>query len=667
MTSRRLLRILEMEHRQSQLLLERLERLGLSWDEYRRGYLAPNAAVLARYAATGDPRLYDIYLDERHRLFREPPATPGELAELQRLLESDAAATGIPEPAGTTLAAGDVRPVRVMAVGDCLLGETRAFLRGMGARRGQDVYFDHLYMSARMGRGLAPSEETRRRLADEHWDVVAFSFLTYEGIPPYQAFLADAPRLSDAEVDERAADLAALMRGYLQPLRDVSDRPFLLHNACGLPLRTRRRLNPLVPALAADTRRALKALNGHIGRIAGELENTILIDEVDVTRHGLRAAARPFLPRRVTKGAQFHTSRFGVMVAERYLEVIDALNSLGRTKVLALDMDNTLWDGVMAEGEVSHHEDRQRLLRELQECGILLVAVSKNDPGSIRWDEMLLQPEHFALLKVSWDQKATAIEEAAHQLNLGRDSFVLVDDNPAERHLVEQAHPEVRTLDATDEGTWRWLRWMLEFPNTGRTEEARQRTATYRAAAARQEVLSGPQDYAAMMESLGLRATLRVADRKDLTRVRELMHRTNQFNTTTLRPSVDEVKEMAAGGGHGLYVATLADRFADLGLVAVVLVRRDPPGIVIEDVVMSCRAMGFGFEYLMLRRVLEAEMPWSVCRARIVATDRNGPVRDLFAEAGFQPTGAGEWTLDDISNGPEVPAWFADLSEARLR
>lgn len=119
---------------------------------------------------------------------------------------------------------------------------------------------------------------------------------------------------------------------------------------------------------------------------------------------------------------------------------------------------------------------------------------------------------------------------------------------------------------------------------------------------------------------------------------------------------------MATARHYGLYVATLSDRFSDLGLVGVVVVRRDPPGIVIEDVVMSCRAMGFGLEQLMLRRVLEAEAPWSTCRGLVVPTEKNGPVRDLFSEAGFRSGGEGEWVLCDIGDAPPAPSWLNEPS-----
>jgi FkbH-like protein len=100
----------------------------------------------------------------------------------------------------------------------------------------------------------------------------------------------------------------------------------------------------------------------------------------------------------------------------------------------------------MAEGPVRHYRDRQALLKRLQEGGILLVAVSKNDPQAIRWNEMVLQPEDFAVLAIGWELKPTTLAEIAAQLNLGLDAFVFLDDNPTERGLVASHLPQVRGL-----------------------------------------------------------------------------------------------------------------------------------------------------------------------------------------------------------------------------
>ena len=103
-----------------------------------------------------------------------------------------------------------------------------------------------------------------------------------------------------------------------------------------------------------------------------------------------------------------------------------------------VDFDNTLWDGVMANGPVKQRKDIQTLLKKIKSAGILLVAISKNDPKNIRWNEMLLQKSDFIILKINWNMKIKNIQEVAEELNLGFDTFTFIDDNPVERDLVKK-------------------------------------------------------------------------------------------------------------------------------------------------------------------------------------------------------------------------------------
>jgi HAD superfamily phosphatase (TIGR01681 family) len=181
--------------------------------------------------------------------------------------------------------------------------------------------------------------------------------------------------------------------------------------------------------------------------IAAQLPHVWFVDEIAVAqRLGYRVANRPIVTGQPFVEALFHRRRFGFGLAETYLEVVRAYDRLRGVKVIAVDFDNTLWDGVMAEGPVRHYRDRQALLKRLQEGGILLVAVSKNDPQAIRWNEMVLQPEDFAVLAIGWELKPTTLAEIAAQLNLGLDAFVFLDDNPTERGLVASHLPQVRGL-----------------------------------------------------------------------------------------------------------------------------------------------------------------------------------------------------------------------------
>jgi FkbH-like protein len=171
------------------------------------------------------------------------------------------------------------------------------------------------------------------------------------------------------------------------------------------------------------------------------------------------------------------------------------------------------------------------------------------------------------LHKISWNHKPQSIAEAAQQLELGIDSFVAIDDNPAERALIAHQLPVVGLLDSTDPASWNALEFMLSFPNTRQTAESAARTARYRANANRREAMVGQLDYPAMMASLHLRATWSQARAKHLTRIHELLQRTNQFNTTTQRRTPAELRAALDDPQFSISVCSLGDRFGELGIV----------------------------------------------------------------------------------------------------
>jgi FkbH-like protein len=318
----------------------------------------------------------------------------------------------------------------------------------------------------------------------------------------------------------------------------------------------------------------------------------------------------------------------------------------------------------MADGAVAHFKDRQQLLLKLKNAGILLVALSKNSPELIRWNEMALQPSDFVQLKISWDLKVRSIQESAKDLNLGLDSFVVIDDNPAELELVRSQLPQVTVLDSTDPETWRGLERMLAFPNTRETEESRMRTELYRVQAQRRQAVDEKLDYAAMMASLDLRVQFGRATSRDLGRIAELVQRTNQFNTTTIRYSRAELEQLLKDPERAVYVAEMSDKFGSLGVVAVVVVRIAAGDAILDLFVMSCRAMSFGLEEVVLASVLSAHGDSDRVLGPYVPTDRNGPASMLYANAGFTALNSTDWVLEASAPRPSVPPWF-QLSHRR--
>ena len=268
-------------------------------------------------------------------------------------------------------------------------------------------------------------------------------------------------------------------------------------------------------------------------------------------------------------------------------------------KVLAVDADNTLWEGILSEDgkeRLQPYADFQKGLVELRSEGVLLALVSKNDPvfPFMRAD-MALQDDDFAALKITWSPKAGSIIELCRELNLGADSVVFLDDNPHERAQMRAHLPAVAVAPWSAPPSRQTVRRLREyfFADMGRTEEDRLRAASYRArSAASAGDFASAEDY---LKSLELHASASFATDGDLDRLAQMAGKTNQFNATTIRRSREDFAALLADGSKRVFVFRAGDRFAEMGIVCYVVA--DLPSRRITDFVMSCRAMGRTLEY----------------------------------------------------------------------
>lgn len=636
------------------------------------GYLQPLALLLADTLA-GSAVHRAVYLDERTRFIPEGMSAQERLALVDGRLDTELEALSALLAAGGRRAdvahvleelhaplrrSPDPRDMRLLLIGDCIVPDIRLFLAPTLQRRaGLGLDADHIAFHSGW-RTLEP-DEIARRTGDAAPALIGLSLFTYTGIPAYRALLEDSRRLRGAALRDRVSECVEILKNTVEAIREATDAPLLIHSVCGMPIGPRRIRYRFVPAEWPSRQRLIGEMTAQISALVDATENAMLLDEdaLIADAGGLRRVAGALLGSEYL-GGWAHPSRFGAVLAERYTEVLESVALLGKAKVLLVDFDNTLWDGVMADGEVVHDHALQRLLKQLREAGVLLVALSKNDAATIRWQELSLEPDDFVLRKIDWRPKPEGVSEAIAELDLAPDAFVLLDDNPVERALVQENVPGVRALDPADGFAQRSLERWLEMPSTKPTAEAAARTDMYRQAASRRKSMSGQHDYAAMMASLELRAELRMADEHDLDRLLELTQRTNQFNTTTRRRSAAEIRELLASPVHDVHVASLRDRFGDLGVVAVAIVdRSDARAVELDSFIMSCRAMGFGLEQLMLHELTtaHAEATWT---GRFLATDRNGPAASLFSSAGFAQVSSEAWTLAPADARPLKPQWF---------
>ena len=339
-------------------------------------------------------------------------------------------------------------------------------------------------------------------------------------------------------------------------------------------------------------------------------------------------------------------------------------------KCLVLDLDNTIWGGVVGDdgtdklvlGQGSALGEAfvgvQRYAKNLAQRGVILAVCSKNDEANAlepfeRHPDMILRRADIACFVANWTDKAANLRTIAERLNIGVDSLVFLDDNPFERNLVRAALPEVAVPEVPDDPALipRCLAAAGYFESLSITADDRARTAQYRDNEDRKAILASATDLPSYLRGLDMRLLWGPFDPVGLPRIVQLVNKTNQFNLTTRRITADEAKAvMGEPTSVGLQIRLL-DRFGDNGMIAVVIGHLRGRDLVIETWLMSCRVLGRGVEDATLDLVVgEAKR---LGATRIVGEYRpsakNGMVRDHYRKLGFtanrEDDDAAWWTL----------------------
>lgn len=321
--------------------------------------------------------------------------------------------------------------------------------------------------------------------------------------------------------------------------------------------------------------------------------------------------------------------------------------TLQRVKCAVFDLDNTLWEGVLREDGVSGIKVRENYLNIMQilaRRGILLALCSKNDPQEVVDIKAILGETLFNLItivKINWQPKSISIKEISSQLNIGLDSVAFFDDNPFERTEVETNAPEVMVFDEMEVLN---SLYMPEFIPYGQfSQVSADRVQKYKEQSlrdeARQQITESDHSYQEFLESSELAIELRRPEKGELSRVLELLQRTNQLNATLKRTEQDDLMLYYDNDqDYGIYCVFLNDKFGDYGMVGVCIIHHLSTSWDLLEIAFSCRAMGRKVEHALIAKVFYDAYNSKIESVTLTVTrnDRNQQMIRILEELGFQ-------------------------------
>ena len=341
------------------------------------------------------------------------------------------------------------------------------------------------------------------------------------------------------------------------------------------------------------------------------------------------------------------------MLCHSISNIIKAIGGKNK-KVLTLDLDNTLWGGVVGDvgqsglelGEETPvgqaHREFQRYVKELSQTGVVLTVASKNDEENaidgLKHPDAHLKPEDFAVIKANWERKDANILQSVAQLDLLPDSVVFADDNPAERHIVHENVKGAAVPELTSPETYiRTIDRGGYFEPLSLSSEDLKRNEMYRENAKRAELSLSFTDYTEYLKSLEMTAPVGDFPKVYLKRIAQLANKSNQFNLTTRRYTEAEIEEIAESDEYIRVCGKLIDRFGDNGVVSVIIAKKNGDCADILLWIMSCRVLKRTMEQLMRNSLIEAakEAGVKTLRGYYYPTAKNGMVKNLLGDLGF--------------------------------
>jgi len=486
------------------------------------------------------------------------------------------------------------------------------------------------------------------------------------------------------DADATATDLGAVVARFRQQLaalatsfRAATSSPLLVHNLAQPRLRRAGISDWRLPngqaSMVAD-------LNHAIAEVLADVVDVHMVDYAAlVSQFGVKNWYDSRM--RLYAKAPIANGMLGNLALE-YMKYFRALGGLTK-KCLVLDLDNTLWGGVVGEDGVegiqlganypgSAFVEFQRVVLDLYRRGVILAIASKNNPADVdavfnNHKFMLLRKEYFAELQIHWEPKSESLKRIAKQLSIGLEHMVFADDNPAECEQVRRELPMLSVIHLPSRPELYADALSAEglFDTLALSDEDRRRGQLYQQRAQAQTMLSASGNLEDYYRDLAMELTIARVDQTSLARAAQLTQKTNQFNLTTIRYSEAELAKRMADPDWIAITVSVRDRFGDNGIVGVMMARADADGLDIDTFLLSCRVIGRAVESAMLAHLCDAAQARGLTKlyGKVIPTDKNVPSRDLFDKHGFSKQsedvhGITSWALDLTCNPVRLPDWF---------
>jgi FkbH-like protein len=486
---------------------------------------------------------------------------------------------------------------------------------------------------------------------------------------------ADLPPGEAQKAVQRASSTFARL---VTAFREKSQAALIVHNLEQSP---RASAGILDAQSETGQSEAIRQINGELRRCANQDRGVYILDyDALQSRHGRQnwQDNRKYLTARLPISGDNL-----IHMAQEWLRFLLPIS--GKiAKALVVDLDNTLWGGVIGEDGLAGiklgpeypgaaYQGVQRAMLDLKQRGILLAICSKNNLDDAlevleKHPDMLLRPQDFAALRINWNDKTQGLREIASELNIGIDALAFLDDNPAEREQVRTSLPEITVIELP-ENPFAYADALRDCPSLERlalSPEDQQRTEMYagqRERARKEEQFQSKEDFYRFLEQSVEIASLTP---DTLARVAQLIQKTNQFNLTTRRYTEQELLQMSACKDWQILSLRARDRFGDQGLVGVSITHDHEDTCEIDTFLLSCRVIGRTIETAFLAALAKeaSSRGRTHLAGTFLPTKKNAPARDFYSQHGFQLESDGasgsRWVLE-LTRQPVLPPDWIEL------